>query len=294
MKTITAVTTLALASTAAICNAAVLSYYNFEVVNEGSPGNPPSGASLPTSAVASIAAYTTASNMTASSFGAGAGLNLNGGGTSGTSPSLVSHLTGILDFAAGTYGATAGYLASTGYGTGTSLGSAGGAYSVAFSETSSDTLAVSAGNFTNLSTQLATAKSNNDYVSFTAAPSANFKLDLQSLTFQYGNSGGNQLVAFGVASSADGFASFLLTGGRTTSGQGFLATQTVDLTGTTFDALTSSIEFRIYFADNGSNTGRSHRVDNVTLNGEVLSTVPEPTSLGVLALAAVGFGRRRR
>ena len=75
--------------------------------------------------------------------------------------------------------------------------------------------------------------------------------------------------------------------------------QTIDLSGAAFQDL-SSITFRIVVDDRANNNaaGGSVQFDNIAVEGIVASTaaaaVPEPSSLALLALGAIGLVTRRR
>ena len=56
-----------------------------------------------------------------------------------------------------------------------------------------------------------------------------------------------------------------------------------------------SIEFRLYYGDNSSNSSVIHRIDNFTLDGTVTTVaIPEPSTALLGSLALLGVFRRRR
>ena len=71
--------------------------------------------------------------------------------------------------------------------------------------------------------------------------------------------------------------------------------QTVDLSSPVFDNL-SSIEFRVVYDDRFANIDNRSitALDTFTVNGSVVSAVPEPSAIAVLALGSVGMLVRRR
>ena len=152
-----------------------------------------------------------------------------------------------------------------------------------------------------------TAIGANDYFSFSVGANSGFEMDLTSITFDLGytrNGGfeGKQFRTY-VLSSIDGFTSSALLGFDTvdvtvngSSLQYPNSTATISLAGAQFQDLTSSTEFRLYIADNTGSADYIHRIDNVTLNGEVVAFVPEPGNFaligGLLALGWVMIRRR--
>ena len=153
-----------------------------------------------------------------------------------------------------------------------------------------------------------TAIGANDYFSFSVGANSGFEMDLTSITFDLGYTRngsfeGKQFRTY-VLSSIDGFTSSALLGfdtidiGANTSTATYPnGTATISLAGAQFQDLTSSTEFRLYIADNTGDTNYIHRIDNVTLNGEVVAFVPEPGTYalmsGLLALCSVMLRRRR-
>ena len=138
---------------------------------------------------------------------------------------------------------------------------------------------------------LATAITNNDYISFSLDAGSNI-VDYTQLTFQLRANGGG-------ANSADEYAVFSDIGGFTLgsdiasgahSGAAGFELQTLDLSSLT--NVTGETEFRIYVfgADGGS--GNSATIyDNINLEGTV---TPEPTSTALLGLGACALFLRRR
>ena len=154
----------------------------------------------------------------------------------------------------------------------------------------------------------ATAITANDYFSFTVDVGSGFEMDLTSLTFDLGYTRngsfeGKQFRTY-LLTDIDGFSSSNLVGYDTvdaTVNGGSLqypnGTTTITLSGAQYQNLTGSTEFRLFIADNTGSSDYIHRIDNVTLNGEVAAIVPEPGSLAMLGgLMALGYVmvRRRR
>lgn len=132
----------------------------------------------------------------------------------------------------------------------------------------------------------------NDYYTFTATPSAGFSLNLTSLNFDLARSGGSFTGNLFIRSSLDGFTSNLFSD---TAASGSTGLTTTGLTlDSSFQNLTTPVEFRFYFADNGTTTTDNSvvfRLDNVVLSGDV---IPEPGSAALLAFGALGLAFRRR
>ena len=140
-----------------------------------------------------------------------------------------------------------------------------------------------------------------DFIEFTVNANPGATLNLTDLTFDFGRAG-NGTNDFALRSSVDGFANDVFFGDQaaSTDQAGVLAPgstlgQSVDLTGADFQGL-SNITFRIAIDDRQSNTGGASATifDDIILNGTVVTAVPEPSSLAVLGLGALGLLIRRR
>lgn len=132
------------------------------------------------------------------------------------------------------------------------------------------------------------------YVQVFIAPEVGQEMSLSSFSFNvWSTSGGAQNAA--VRSSLDGFGSDLASIAITRSSNN---RPVVDLSGGSFDNLDSSLEFRIYlwnsqgfqvaYFTDGTGT------DSIAVDGTV-SAIPEPATLGLVGVVAVGllFVRRR-
>ncbi len=142
----------------------------------------------------------------------------------------------------------------------------------------------------------ALALTNNSYWSFTVAPDANYELDLTSLTFDLNTFNISIPIGYYLASSIDGFSTPIGSVVNSTTHLYANPAISFDLTGASFQNLTTSTEFRLYaWSPSGSNGANGSRwgFDNVTLNGTV-AAVPEPSVLGFLAVAVLVGGLRRR
>lgn len=138
-----------------------------------------------------------------------------------------------------------------------------------------------------------TAVANASYFQFSVTPNTGSSLSLNSLTFRGATSNSSTPNnGYVVTSSVDGFSSILGSGAFPTSYPTY-SMFSVDLTGSSFQGLTTETTFRVYtWKDSGSNPAAAY--DDVTLNGSV-ALVPEPTTLTVsLASGLLLLGRRRR
>src|SRR5690606_38089829 len=104
-------------------------------------------------------------------------------------------------------------------------------------------------------------------IQFTATPNTGYAITLSSMTFSTQRDGAGA-TNFAVRSSLDGYASNLATGTNGTT----LGNANVPLSGTT-----GAVTFRIY-PYGGSGTG-IWRIDDITLNGNILCVQPEVFSV---------------
>jgi len=144
---------------------------------------------------------------------------------------------------------------------------------------------------------LSLAVTNNEYLSFSVTPGANYALDFTSLTFQMrSNNLNNGAEHYAVFSSIGGFSSTSNTvndaiaiGSISTAGTYEL--KTINLSSLT--GITSATEFRIYMYGADAPYSGFTGFDNITLNGELLP-VPEPSSTALLGLGGLALLMRRR
>jgi hypothetical protein len=145
-----------------------------------------------------------------------------------------------------------------------------------------------------------------DYYGFTLTPTAGgASLDLTDLTFFFNISPTSsqhaasmnsryQLRYDDLSSVAATYVTVGTAGPATSNGT---FTADFDLGGVAFDQLASGIRFQLDVADNGSGTsGHNVRLDNLTVNGEVIA-VPEPATAAMAVLCSgllLGRSRSRR
>jgi len=137
----------------------------------------------------------------------------------------------------------------------------------------------------------ALAITGNDYFTFTLTPSPGFEMDLTSLSLEFDASYNTVDRGYSIRSNVDSYAVTLLSYVEplNTGSSGTFLSQSLNLTGASFQNLTSAITFRIYTYDNAGSPGSYMRFDNIVLSGD-LSAVPEPGSLSLLTAVAGMFG----
>lgn len=150
-------------------------------------------------------------------------------------------------------------------------------------------------NLSSLNQALGQGITENNFISFEVDIPAGETVDFTSINFNYSTIAAFDF-AFGVFSSETGFAAGDQLSGQFANGfNDFVLSGPVDLSGNAdLQGLTdTSVEFRFYFAENSTSNTRIHNLDNILLEGDITS-VPEPSSLGLLSLVALmGFRRRR-
>lgn len=130
----------------------------------------------------------------------------------------------------------------------------------------------------------ATTVAAEDYMTFTVTPATGYELDLTSLSFEFSLSRDNtspDIVypadnSVFVRSSVDGFATTIpsSTGTRTlaTSGSTYPTTALTiapSLTGSAYQSIKTTVEFRIYIYDDQTTSQLISRIDDVQLTGDV-------------------------
>lgn len=118
-------------------------------------------------------------------------------------------------------------------------------------------------------TSASEAITNISYFYITISPVSGYSLSLTSLDFDAARGGSATPRGYDVRSSADSYAVTLGTADLTAQRTTFQSVS-VDLTGSEFQNLTSSTQFRIYVY--APNSGLSLDFDNITINGSVASS----------------------
>jgi hypothetical protein len=153
---------------------------------------------------------------------------------------------------------------------------------------------------------MTTALNSSKYMTFTLTAANGQMLDLSSLTFDFGgntSSSTSAALSARLLTSVDGFTNAVtLNGSTTTATHQILTTDsavrytsyTADLSAPAYDNL-SSITFQFLVAASANNTTLFLRFDNIAVDGAVLSSVPEPATMSLLAgVAALGLVVSRR
>jgi hypothetical protein len=133
----------------------------------------------------------------------------------------------------------------------------------------------------------------NDFYTFSITPSANFTINLNTLTFSIRRGSSGPTTAF----LTDGSNNLI----STISG-GLIATVTssrsFDVSSPLFDNINSTLVFRIYGANNASTggpaTNRSLEFDNITFDGGVTTAIPFEfeSTLGLVMIGGYFAGRK--
>jgi hypothetical protein len=132
----------------------------------------------------------------------------------------------------------------------------------------------------------------NVFFTFTISANAGSELDLTSLDFNVAQGGGTALQRdYDIRTSLDGFATSLTGVVPIPSVRPTFTAATVDLSGASFQNLTSPLTFQFRFFT--PTVSQNIDFDNITLNGTV-STVPEASTLPVLAMLGSWMARRRQ
>lgn len=149
----------------------------------------------------------------------------------------------------------------------------------------------------------------NDYFEFTITPQAGYQIDIDTVSYKYTavdvdvNKGPVSFFKSFLRSSEDSYANNLSAHTFTDifgtvaadTGSSSQVTVSTALLNGTFDSVTGTTTFRIYFND-GVNAGSNqllHRVDDIVIDG-VVSTVPEPATLGLLLIGGLALLPPRR
>ncbi|HOF17579.1 MAG TPA: PEP-CTERM sorting domain-containing protein [Phycisphaerae bacterium] len=141
------------------------------------------------------------------------------------------------------------------------------------------------------STSQSASYSNNAYWSITLTPNSGYKANLTSLTFDLAVMNSGLAPSYYLSSSVGGFDTPI--GAVANSVTGGYNTKTFDLSDSSFQNLTGTVEFRLYlWSVNGSgSSGSRWTFDNVTINGTI---IPEPMTLSMLAAGGALMMLKRR
>lgn len=135
------------------------------------------------------------------------------------------------------------------------------------------------------------AYATNAYWSFTLTPDSGFEANLTSLSFDLHINNSGRPISYYLASSVGGFSNPV---GSVVTAQTSSSHPSFDLSGTPFQSLQTPVEFRFYmWSDQGGSSGSRWSFDNVTLEGNTSSTVPEPATLTLLSAVGLVTVRRR-
>lgn len=137
---------------------------------------------------------------------------------------------------------------------------------------------------------LAEALANNRFISFTIEPQDGYQLDMAGGTLttnwyiQFGGQSPENLALFtsvgGFSSEADAIQSFDNFGPNDSYTQVLFTLPST----AAFDGITNPFEIRVYFYD-GLFGGKLSKVNQMTLTGDVVALIPEPSRASLLGLA---------
>jgi hypothetical protein len=149
------------------------------------------------------------------------------------------------------------------------------------------------------SANTAEALTNGAFFSFTVAPDSGYEMDLTSLDFLVARGGTTGDRTYEVRSSLTGTTSLAgpsVPVGVRSGGTSGMDSISIDLTGVSFQDLSSAVTFT-FFSYEDTSGNLSLEWDDITLNGSV-AAVPEPSTFavfaGLMALGLVMWRRRLR
>lgn len=135
----------------------------------------------------------------------------------------------------------------------------------------------------NSTTTAALAVTNNSYFSFSITPDANYQMDFTSLTFTCARGGASTPRGYVVRSSIDSYAANIDTAAISTQRTTW-TNVSIDLTGASYQDLTSAVTFRIYTYAPTSST--SVEYDTIAVDGTVSLLSTDTTIYGATIYGA--------
>jgi hypothetical protein len=134
------------------------------------------------------------------------------------------------------------------------------------------------------------------YFEFTITPNSGYQFDLTQLSFNYGAQRENDVPFYNTTivlrSSVDTFGSDIVSNpdpifaSSNVNSNTTPNSATLDLTGASFQNLTTATTFRIYVFDNSNTNQNITRLDDIEITGSV-SVIPEPSTIALLLAGTI-------